>query len=480
MRSANVIVSVAAACAVMLLCSFSVTAGGTGGTVCPLPGGPDLIMGDLQSTTNYTVGSSDGVPVDALSVGITVCNIGDANAEYQAMPSNLHPVFAPGLFKLKDGRIEQIGMGWVLHGFAALAQNTCGCGCNGAGGSVIGIGCSNPHTSTITGGFPVLGPRWQVNAFTGSFPSGLPANPTASGTIARRINVKSTELEPSGPNVLFFAEYLLAAQQEASTGNQYNNASYRPLTITGGPNEFTTAVTGTTVREQSAIRAWKASDPSVVETDIQLPGEGLFILAAKATQISSNTWNYEYALYNMNSDLSCRAFRVPLPPGSVVTNVGFHDVDYHSGDAVDNFTDPDVNFSGVDWAVTITPTFIEWATETFVQNFNANALRWGTLYNFRFTINRAPTDDHAGTVGLTTYKIVSDVESASVSPAPSPCPADLAPDQPDGTVGVADLLGLINRWGPCTPGDYLADVTGDGSVGVADLLGLINAWGPCP
>ncbi|PYJ76790.1 MAG: hypothetical protein DME69_12475, partial [Verrucomicrobia bacterium] len=38
---------------------------------------------------------------------------------------------------------------------------------------------------------------------------------------------------------------------------------------------------------------------------------------------------------------------------------------------------------------------LTWSCETFAQNPNANALRWGTLYNFRFDSNRPPQDEFA-------------------------------------------------------------------------------------
>lgn len=58
-----------------------------------------------------------------------------------------------------------------------------------------------------------------------------------------------------------------------------------------------------------------------------------------------------------------------------------------------------------------------------------------------------------------------------------PCPADLNPNDGDGVVGVPDLLGIINKWGPCIgcPEDH----SFDGQVGVPDLLFVINSWGPC-
>jgi len=40
-----------------------------------------------------------------------------------------------------------------------------------------------------------------------------------------------------------------------------------------------------------------------------------------------------------------------------------------------------------------------WNSETFAQNPNANAIRWGTLYNFRFDSNSPPQTTNA-TVGF--------------------------------------------------------------------------------
>jgi hypothetical protein len=66
------------------------------------------------------------------------------------------------------------------------------------------------------------------------------------------------------------------------------------------------------------------------------------------------------------------------------------------------------------------------------------------------------------------------------------CAADVAPvGSLDQTVGVPDLLFIINNWGPCVnpnncPADLAPNPTGDDTVGVPDLLFIINNWGPCP
>ena len=63
---------------------------------------------------------------------------------------------------------------------------------------------------------------------------------------------------------------------------------------------------------------------------------------------------------------------------------------------------------------------------------------------------------------------------------PPPCPGNI---NGDGVVNVADLLAVINAWGPCPnpcPPNCAADVNHDCVVNVADLLTVINGRGACP
>src|SRR5207249_7957193 len=66
---------------------------------------------------------------------------------------------------------------------------------------------------------------------------------------------------------------------------------------------------------------------------------------------------------------------------------------------------------------------ITWNTETFAQNQNANAIRWGTLYNFRFDADQPPQAANA-TVGF--FKTGSPMTVAIQAPTgngtPTPTP----------------------------------------------------------
>src|SRR6476646_2301416 len=79
-------------------------------------------------------------------------------------------------------------------------------------------------------------------------------------------------------------------------------------------------------------------------------------------------------------------------------------------------------YSSMPWTVTQNATSITWNTETFGQNQNANAIRFGTLYNFRFDADQPPPTTNA-TVGF--FKTGSPMMVAIQAPAggtPTPTP----------------------------------------------------------
>ncbi|MGE3108251.1 MAG: hypothetical protein AB7O77_07835 [Phycisphaerales bacterium] len=369
--------------------------------------GPDVIVGDLNGVSNYTnVGT-----IDAISVGTTSCNIGNVWLNW-IQSTNQHPAISQTAFKMKTGAngvttFEQIGQSWLKHGFFALSQNLCCSGCQSTDGTHLGVHCSDPYTSARNGSQGGLGPKWQVNASTGAF-TYPPANPTWSGSVARRCQLKAAEMEPSSASVLYFVAGQYVTPDDATTNNglnKYNNESYRRCNVSGSGSAWTFSFNGTTQRAQQAIRAWQDTDGNVLEADVPVGSgtgfsEGLFIVAMKATDLGNGMWNYEYAVQNMNSHRSGGTFEVPIPAGVMVTNIGFHDVDYHSGDGPGN-----VNFSGTDWTASKINGEVSdgsplvWSTEDFAQNQSANALRWGTLYNFRFDANVAPRPGEV-TIGL--------------------------------------------------------------------------------
>ena len=110
--------------------------------------------------------------------------------------SHAHPVIAQNLFRLTDGKFEQVGMSWLKHGYISLntPDSDCGdCEFPTHGGDQLGVGCTDAYGSGLNGSRP-LGQRSEVNATTGVFP--FPATEvTFSTAVDQRLRVPVTDVE---------------------------------------------------------------------------------------------------------------------------------------------------------------------------------------------------------------------------------------------------------------------------------------------
>ena len=360
---------------------------------------PDLIVSLLQSVGSWgSVGD-----IHAYSVGTTVCNLGSCWANWVADTAQ-HPVIGQNMFRLKDGRLEQIGQAWVKHGFNASAGTFCSTSCIPSGsGEHLGVSCSDAYGNSLNANQTSLGPKVDVNPNTGVFPYPDSRINTTGNAVFKRLQVHHADLDPAvNAGALYFVEAQYVAHDDAVGSNNANNASYSAVSF--DPSSYVAALVGSTQIQKAGIQAWKAADPAVTETTVAAP-EGAFILAAKATSLGNGIYHYEYALHNLTNQRGGQSFAVPLPPGTIVTNVGFHDVDYHSGEP----------FDGTDWTPTVSSSSVTWATTPYAMNANANALRWGTLYNFRFDANQAPGTSSI-TIGLFRPGSPASVSVTTVTP----------------------------------------------------------------
>jgi hypothetical protein len=339
----------------------------------PMLVGPDVIVGDLPNISRWGTDADE----TAFSIGTTSCNIGDAPLDW-IQNSTLHPVISQNLYRVKNGRIEQLGMSWLKHGFSVAAGSECG-SCTDFASSYLAVGCSDPYGSSLNGSQGGLGPRSQVNAATGEFtwPKG---NLPQTGSLDGRLRVFTNDINPSlNAGARYFAESMYVHPQDAVAGNDNNNASYREVFVSSASGGWTIGFGApTTVRENPAINAWKAVHPDVRLFAVDVPNDGRIIVGMRSTPISGG-FHTEFAIENLNSHQSVRLFRAEH--GSTnISNPGFRDVDYQF--------EP---YSGTDWTSSIVGNHVEWSTSTFASNANANALRWNTLYSFWCDSAQLPT-----------------------------------------------------------------------------------------
>ena len=412
--------------------------------------GPDVIVGDLPSATHYGVIGA----YHAYAVGTTSCNIGDQDLLWIAN-NNQHPVIGQNMYRIVDGRIDQIGISWLKHGFTALTQNLCD-SCNGHGGSVLGVGCSDPYGASLNGSQGGLGPRFEVNAFTGNYPYPF-SNPNGAtgNSIFKRLQVATADLDV--PGARFFVEGHYVTADDALAGNGYNNASYRRVNKNA---DYSMTTTGATVREKPGIYAWKehglgtnAPDPDVTIITADAPGDGRFFIGYKVVDHLDGTYTYTYAIQNLNSHRSGAAFRVPMGSAATSENLYFNGPHYHSGEPFDNSP----------WVFENNGESIEWhSPQTYAQNQNSNALRWGTMYTFQFTTDGPP---EAGTLEIDLFKPGAGGNTVTFA---GPVPGDVGP----APVRIHQIDSIPDSQAPDTPFSFDVSITAgdDTIVGGSTLL----------
>ncbi len=392
-----------AVCCIAALAALLAVDGGSSRAVAA--GGPDVTVFAFTDVGNY--GSANGFA--GYSLGTTSCNRGDtplnwcnnsggAGCTPGSGPED-HPVIAQNVYRLKNGRFEQIGMSWLKHGFASLNGTVGGCtGSAGqscqqppAGENQLGVGCIDPYDAFTNGWQPVLGRRSEVNATTGLFPY-PPSSVSASTLYDKRIKVDVADVDPAlNSGATYWMEGQYIASDDAAAGNALNNASYRQATVNASTG-FPLTLTGTFFEQQPAIYAWKMQDPSVVLVDANIPGPIVerFHVGRKVTDLGGGLWHYEYAVHNFNSDRAARAFNVQFTTAASFTNAGFGDIEHHSGEI----------YAGTDWTVSPSAGLISWSTDTFANDQNANALRAATMFNFWFDADQPPTRAVVHELGL--------------------------------------------------------------------------------
>lgn len=440
------------------LVTGSMRGGGRGGGEC-VNTGPDVVVGDLSNVVfvAHEGAAQDGV--SAYGIGTTSCNWGDEPVSWISN-STLHPVIAQNMYRWQDGVFTQVGIGWLKHGYSVISGALC-CTCEDPMFEALGPGCSDPYSANLNASQGRLGPRYEVNATTGvfSFPY---AQPALESSVDRRCQAADSDIDPArNPGARWFAEGHYITQDDAQAGNDDNNASWREMTFFPAGEGYNGVFVGPTVRGLPAIKAWPVVDPGAMVVDVDVPGDGRFHVGSSVRDNGDGTWRYAYAVHNMNSDRSAQAFSVPVPVGATLSNVGFHDVSYHSGEP----------FDGTDWAFTHSAGAATWTTEAFTANQNANAIRWGTAYSFWFTADMGPAETDAA---ITLFKpgTARGAVSAGVSAPGGGCAADL---DTSGGVDAGDLAALLAGWG----GSGVADLDGSGAVDAADLAILLAEWGAC-
>jgi hypothetical protein len=450
----------------------------------PVTNGPDVQVCLLYDLEQYErTGNLNG-----LSIATTSYNAGDENllwySPYSGTTPELHPMITYNLYRMTDDgrRVEQIGVSWIKHGF--LATNTGECeqrnACNGSFGSELSPDCSDTYGSSLNRSLSYLGPRYEVNPWTGAWTqpgSILATNEPIQSSVDRLMIVHDDDFDPAlndHANVTYIAEGYYVASDDV---DHMNSASYRPV---GDPvwsgGEWNLASGSSFSPDIDPIigfvfQEWGGTESMVSESGAApvegVSTDGRAYLSSKVFDNGDGTYDYEYVLFNVDLDAQIDAINFPIPSGATVTNASFYGVPHYETMSA-RADEGGVPIDSSDWNISQTGTSLVFST-------SSNPLRWGMMFNFSFTADVPPT---TGDIELSPFKSSAGVSSYLTSnqvpePQPTVCQADI---DKSGSVDFQDFLLLSGQFGQSGP-SLSADMDGSGTVDFQDFLILSGEFG---
>lgn len=367
-----------------------VSGSSSGDPYVPQFGGGDLDvkLGMLNSVQQ--VGHLGSYPdgTAGLSMATTSCNVGDVDVPWLAPMQEDHPAILMALYRGLDGRFEQIGLSWMKHGFFALSNSQCTPCQHPSGGTFLGVGCSDTYGVYNNSDRQYLGPREEWDAYVGTwectgshFADGQPdcvrrhGGQSSHSSVDHRVQVQDADLDNPGATYYYEAYYLVHDDVD-----RHNNWGSRRCTMSwqGGAWDFVTPNSSNPLVEGPALARWAG-----VPTYASVPGDGQVLLSVTATDLGGGTYQYEYALLNMDVDHKIRSFSLPVAGVPGISSLGFHDAD----------ADP-----SNDWPVSLVGDVLTWATTEYPDP-DAAPLEFGSMINFRFTADAEPVRGDA-TLGI--------------------------------------------------------------------------------
>ena len=327
----------------------------------------------------------------ALSMSSTLCNLGDEAIDWYGNPNPRHPFLVFNVFRDLDGRMEQIGQSWIKHGFAA-AQSSGLCGnlpCDRDSNGNLGPGCADIYGSGTNASQRNMGPRDEVNPWTGAFVyegSHLDTTGTTHNPVEHRLAVDDADLDrDANEGARYFLELYTVCHDDI---DHENSVGYQEFMIaSGGPGgtwRFTNIDTVAT--QGTSLEAWPdATRTTIPEGD--LVEDGRAYCYVRVRENGPNKWRYEYAVYNLDMARNVGSFSVPISDGALVENIGFH------------APVSDDDYSNAPWASNREGGMLTWSTTPHEVDPLSNPIRWGSAYNFWFDAGAPPTDSEV-TLGV--------------------------------------------------------------------------------
>lgn len=312
---------------------------------------------------------------------------------YLFEPRDQHPYLVWNMYRIADGRIEQIGSSGVKHAFFSINSGcTANGGVNCGSGRVLWPGCTDTYSSFTNDSNFNQGPRYDIlpaaGLFfsTGSFfdPGSVGSQTNDSTSFENRLVLDESELATPGASYFLDSWYVVMHDIDI-----WNSMGFRPINPTPSGNAW--IFNPGSYQQGATIENWVAettTDPNESHSLIVVPSEtpaaaypanlprGHLRVLAKATEVSPGRWRYNYAIQNYDFDRNVDEVRIPLPAGAQIFETLFK-APVIDGVQVAEWTAQRVGDELVFTAPPATPP-------------NSNDLTWFSLFNFEVETNAAP------------------------------------------------------------------------------------------
>jgi hypothetical protein len=314
----------------------------------------------------------------------------EENTVYPYAPNDQHPYLVWSLYRLHEGRIEQLGVSGVKHAFNTVNLN-CDLDCeyikvNTNNGDVLGPGCEDVYGASTNDMNSAMGPRGEIVASQGAFTSTDSFFDTdndgvqdhESEAFENRLLVEEATL--STPDARYFIDAWYLVQCDADIWNSMGFREVAPAengegwlfpfvggfeqgpaidrwVVEGSGGDFVSGHAVVTVASESPEAACPEGMP-----------QGHARLLVRVERLESG-YRYVYALQNYDIDRGIDGIDIPLADGASVGGMSF------DGPGAENWS------GSLDEA----SDRIEFAPQV-----GGEPLGWATLHSFEFTTSASP------------------------------------------------------------------------------------------
>lgn len=318
--------------------------------------------------------------------------------DYPYPGNDQHPYLIWNLYRIVDGRLEQIGASGVKHAFYTINWYCAPGACGAGGGNILGRACYDIYSQSSNDYGPELGPRRELIPFTGQWGrcgsifdpgcTGSQTHPNPNGPYDHRLIVRESQLSAAGAQFLAEGWYVIQDDQDI-----YNTMGHLPVSIEFDGFSWSTTVSGAMMRGP-VIDRWV--DPSLDPNrnrEITSPHGRVKVavrvqplsLCPPASGLSPPCYRFDYAVQNLDFSVSQTSgtppnLRVLLQRGLREFRLGL--------DAVLAVWIPPDAFADLDTQPANDWTAMRDGGALVFSGAPGTDLLWGTLYRFSFVTDQ--------------------------------------------------------------------------------------------